>query len=194
MAELFDANLTSIAINSLSKAKLFLERQSDRYRWMWTVLSVHHSLYAFCITCLYENCPGFALDKRGKRTIGFEEALKRVQEEKYMCCKKWTFPTCALKLTKEQELHIKELHREWRNYFMHFRDDQLGKIMDRGYLAKDLEPLIYDALKAVEFLAIESNIVPFYRYDGDLKKKTRSLLSSLFSSLRGAKTSEDTGQ
>lgn len=187
MAELFDTNLTSIAIDSLSKAKLFLERQSDRYRWMWTVLSVHHSLYAFCITCLYENCPGFALDKRGKRTIGFEEALKRVQEEKYMCCKKWTFPTCALKLTKEQELHIKELHREWRNYFMHFRDDQLEKIIDRGYLAKDLEPLIYDALKAVESLA-NSNIVPFYRYDEDNKKKeTESLLTSIFSSLEKAK-------
>ena len=32
MAELFDTNLTSIAINSLSKAKLFLEREHDKYR------------------------------------------------------------------------------------------------------------------------------------------------------------------
>lgn len=184
MTEVFDTNLTTIAIDSLSKAKLFLERQSDKDRWMWTVFSVHHSLYAFCITCLYENHPSFALNKSGKRTIGFEEALKRVQEEKYMCFKKWTFSTRALKLTKEQELHIKRLHREWRNYFMHFTDDQLEKIIDRGYLAADIEPLIHDALKAIEFLATKSNIVPFYRYDGDRKKETKSLLTSIFSILR----------
>lgn len=184
MAELFDTNLTSIAINSLSKAKLFLEREHDKYRWMWTAVVIDHSLYTFCITCLYENCPGFALHKDGKRTIGFKRALKRVQKDEYMCCKKWTFLTCALKLTKEQELHIEKLHREWRNYFMHFMDDQLEKIIDRGYLAADIEPPIHDALKAIQFLATKSNIVPFYRYDGDRKKETKSLLTSIFSILR----------
>ena len=154
---------------------------------MWTVVAIDHSLYAFCITCLYENCPSFALDKNGKRTIGFEKALKRVQNEKYMCYKKWTYPTRALKLTREQECHIEELHREWRNYFIHFMDDRLEKIIDRGYLPADLEPLICDAVKAVESLA-NSNIVPFYRYDEDNKKKeTESLLTSIFSSLEKAK-------
>ena len=184
MAEVFDTSLTTIVINSLSKAKLFLESEDDEYRWMWTAVAIDHSLYTFCITCLYENCPSFALDNSGKQTIGFGEALRRVQKDEYMCCKKWTFPTRALKLTKQQELHIKKLHREWCNYFMHFMDDQLEKIIDRGYLAADIEPLIHDALKAIEFLATKSNIVPFYRYDGDRKKETKSLLTSIFSILR----------
>ncbi len=51
MAELFDASLTTIAINSLSKARLFLEREDDEYRWMWSLVTIDHSLYAFWITC-----------------------------------------------------------------------------------------------------------------------------------------------
>jgi hypothetical protein len=186
MVEVFDTSLTTIAINSLSKAKLFLESEDDEYRWMWAAVAIDHSLYTFCITCLYENCPSFALGNSGKQTIGFGEALRRVQKDEYMCCKKWTFPTRALKLTKQQELHIKKLHREWRNYFMHFMDDQLEKIIDRGYLAADIVPLIYDALKAIEFLVIKSNIVPFYRYEGDRKKETKSLLNGIFSLVRGS--------
>lgn len=187
MAEVFDTSLTSIAVNSLSKAKLFLEREDDEYRWMWTAVAIDHSLYTFCITCLYENHPSFALASSGKRTIGFGEALKRVQKAEYMCCRKWTFPTRPLELTKQQELHIKELHEEWRNYFIHFMDDQPEKIIDRGYLAADIRPLIQYALEAIEFLAAKSNVVPFHRYDGDPKKEVRSLLTSIFSLLKESK-------
>ena len=63
MTEVLSTSLTTIAADSLSKAERFLEKQDDEYRWIWTAVAVDHSLYAFCIACLYENCPDFVLDK-----------------------------------------------------------------------------------------------------------------------------------
>lgn len=185
MGIFYEQELTPLAVDCLSKANLFLkEHRRDKYLWMWVVIAVHHSLYTFCIACLYENCPDFATSKKRTATIGFEKALERVQENKYMRFRR-KCTTRALQLTKEEENHIKELHTSWRNYFMHFRDDESESIIDRAYMANDVIPLVRSALRAIELLSQSGN-VPFFRYDGYLKKKTESLLNSVLSSLEGA--------
>jgi len=93
--------------------------------------------------------------------------------------------TRALQLRKEEENHIRELHRSWRNYFMHFRDDETESITDRAYMANDVIPLLRSALQAIELLSQSGN-VPFSRHDGYLRKKTESLLNSILSSLDDA--------
>ena len=184
MGTFYEQELTPLAVDCLSNAEQFLEEsEEDTYRWMWVTLTVHHSLYAFCIACLHDNDPSFALNKKGTETIGFQKALQRIQEVEYMRHKRMGVAQ-AIELTREQERNIEELHRNWRNYFVHFRDYILGKIIDRSYVAKDIIPFIRSALEAIELLG-ESTVVPFYRYDRDLRKRTKSLLTSIFSLLEG---------
>lgn len=179
MGTFYDQELTPLAVNCLSKARLFLgTEKEDEYLWVWVVLAIHQSLYTFCITCLHENSPSFALNKKRTATIGFMEALNRVQRDEYMRFKRKK-TTNALRLTKEQKDHLRELHKDWRNYFVHFRDDESGKIIDRAYMTKDISPLLNSALEAIRLLC-KSNVVPFYRYDGDLKQQAGSLLIDVF--------------
>ncbi len=49
--ECFYINAVENAIDSLETAVSFLDR-NDNLKWKWIAISLHHSLYSFCIACL----------------------------------------------------------------------------------------------------------------------------------------------
>jgi len=110
-------------------------------------------LYGFLICTIKGTNPDRVkiLDKETKKyrdkLIGFPEALKRAQTDKYM---RQFDQSKTLKLTKSQKRSIDFIHKTFRNKFEHF-------IPSRWSIETSGMPkIVIDVLDVIGFLALES--------------------------------------
>jgi len=108
----------SNSVDYLDKAVSFIKSaQSKPEDWKWVILASHGALYGFMICTL----KGSALDNvstgNKHRLIDFSEALKRCQDPTFMSLGGFTR---ILRLSEEQRQALEDLHRDFRNKFVHY--------------------------------------------------------------------------
>jgi hypothetical protein len=141
------------AIDFLEKAALFLGRGDDSNQWKWVVISLFNALYGFLICAIQGTNPDRVniYDHKKKqytdKLIGFDEALRRAQEER---CMKQYIHSKTLTLTSAQRQCIKVLHKTLRNNFEHFVPTAWS-IETSG-----MPEITRNVLDVIEFLALES--------------------------------------
>ncbi|MFC1484167.1 hypothetical protein ACFL5M_05450 [Candidatus Neomarinimicrobiota bacterium] len=156
------------ALDYLEKVYFYIQQtEKSAIAWKWVVLALHSALYGFAICALQGTNPArvtYQTQKGVEKLIGFDEALKRCQNPRWMI--QYLHSKC-LQLSKEEKASIKLLKRNLRDSFQHF--------IPRGWLIEihGMPQMVIDCLNVIRFLTIESGNC-FYK--ASLEKKIKSLV------------------
>lgn len=138
------------ALDYLEKASFFTKQtMHDETAWKWVILATYSAMYGFAICTLRGTNPDRVLinTRRGKKLIGFVEAIKRCQNQRYM---RMTVNSKCLQLSTEQNDSIDRLSQQFRNNFIHYIPTSWS-IEISG-----MPKIIKDCLEVVYFLALET--------------------------------------
>jgi len=137
------------ALDSLERANEFLHREElPTHLSKWTAICLHHALYGFLICAVRgtSNKTVVFKNKKGEEfLIGFNEALSRAQNEKYIRDKS----VGPLNLSEEERESICILNEVFRNGFIHMIPGGWG-FEESGWPLK-----IQHVLRAIAFLTLE---------------------------------------
>ena len=147
--------------------------------WKWVILTLHGASYGFAICALKGTNPDnvtFETKKGEKRLIGFDEALKRCQDPKWM---RMTVMSKHLQLSDQQKESIQILKKWFRDNFEHY--------MPKGWLIEVhvMPQIALDVLEVIRFLALETGN---YVHLNEAQK--RRIKSIVFQSKRNLKQSQ----
>ena len=138
------------ALDYLEKAFYYIrETEGSIIAWKWVILSLFGALYGFAICACKGSSPDWVTckTKKGRKLIGFDEALKICQDPNRM--KMFIFSK-HLKLSKNQKESIRKLHKDYRNYFEHYIPTTWS-IEVHG-----MPQIALDVLAVIRFLALET--------------------------------------
>lgn len=141
------------AIDSLETALFLLSRSSDR-KWKWISITIHHSLYSFCISYIhkgnYERVSRINKITGKRELISFEKAINKVLNTPYYSYSKLKDQKNRIKLTQKERDDINWLSYEIRNSFTHFIP-QVTSID-----IKKIKSVCLTAINIIEIVAIKS--------------------------------------
>ena len=170
---------TENAIDSLETACYLLNRKSNT-KWKWISISIHHSLYSFCISYLhkgnYERVS--SINKRsGKRElISFDKALNKTLNTPYYLYAGAKPKEKLIKLTAKERDDINWLAYEIRNNFVHFIP-QVTSIE-----IKKIKSACSTAINLIENIAVNSYTIVHLNFD-DSQKRIKENLETLKNNL-----------
>ena len=182
-------------LDSLQKTRVFLSSaDKDDFYWKWSMIALHNVLYGSMILALKGTNPE-RVGGKNKRLISFGEALKRIQNPKYMgmyISSKFVcinpeidklkgvekYRTKATIFPPELSVDLEHLNKYIRNEFMHYypKSISFGK---RGFIE-----IIYNSSDLIKFLLLESGNVILNDGDRRLIKDELNLLQILTTNLK----------
>lgn len=139
------------ALDYLEQAHYYVQQTEKRgIAWKWVILTLHGALYGFAIcACKGTNPDNVTFDTREgeKRLIGFDEALRRCQNSKWM---RMTVTSKHLQLTNQQKKSIEILRKWFRNNFEHY--------IPKGWAIEihGMPKIAIDVLGVIRFLALDT--------------------------------------
>lgn len=170
---------TENAIDSLETACFLLNRKSNT-KWKWISISIHHSLYSFCISYLHkENYERVSsIDKRsGKRNlIGFDKALNKTLNTPFYTYAKAKPKKNIIKLTTKEREDINWLSYEIRNNFVHF----IPKVT--SIEINKIKSACLTAIKLIKQISIDSYTIVYINFE-DSQKRIKENLEILRNSM-----------
>lgn len=159
------------AIDYLDQSVRFLlETDKNMFAWKWVVISLHGSLYGFCISALRGTNPDLVKTKKKKWIIGFPEALKRCQDIEYMKMG-GSLSDKPLILNEKQQKAISIIQEKFRNNFEHFPP------MSISLASIDIAENVSYVYEVIEKLIFESNTF-LHRIEKEDQLRIKSLCSS----------------
>ncbi|MCK9426910.1 MAG: hypothetical protein M0Q21_12805 [Ignavibacteriaceae bacterium] len=170
---------TENAIDSLETACFLLNRTGNT-KWKWISITIHHSLYSFCVSYLhkgnYERVSSIN-EKSGKRElINFDKALNKTLNTPYNTFTNGKTKKNIIKLTKEQREKIDWLAYEIRNNFVHFIPQVTSVEI------KKIKSACLAAINLIELIAVNSYSIIFIDFE-DSQSRIKSSLEKLRSNL-----------
>lgn len=170
---------TENAIDSLETACFLLNRKSNT-KWKWISISIHHSLYSFCISYLhkgnYERVSSINKSSGKRELISFDKALNKSLNTPYYTHAKAKPKRNIIKLTLEERKAINWLSYEIRNNFVHFIP-QVTSIE-----IKKIKSACLTAINLIELIAVNSFTIVYLNFD-DSQKRIKENLETLKNNL-----------
>lgn len=163
---------TENAIDSLETACFLLNKKSNT-KWKWISISIHHSLYSFCISYLhkgnYERASFINKNSKKRELIIFDQALNKTLNTPYFTYVKKKPKKNMIKLTIKEREKINWLAYEIRNNFVHFIPQvtsiKINKIKSACLIAIDL----------IELIAANSSTIVYINFDDSQKRIKENL-------------------
>lgn len=163
---------TENAIDSLETAVFLLNRKSNT-KWKWISISIHHSLYSFCISYLhkgnYERVSSIN-ERSGKRElISFEKALNKTLNTPYVLYAGAKPKEKSIKLTSKERENINWLSYEIRNNFVHFIPQVTSIEINK------IKSVCLTAINLIEQIGVNSYTIVYLDFDDSQKRIKESL-------------------
>jgi len=150
------------AVRSLEMThKMLLEVQHDVYYWKWVVIALHSAIQNFIVSAISgSNGLGALTDKSAREWIeAYESQADAYPEEKladFLELYKRMKKQCGFSPSPRVNKNIRQLHKHFRNNFIHFTPKGWSIIVD-GF-----PQMMMDCLQPICFLAWESGSVLWY--------------------------------
>jgi hypothetical protein len=157
------------ALDYLEQAYYYIQQtEKNDIAWKWVVITLHGALYGFAIcACKGTNKANVTFKtKSGKeKLIDFDDALKCCQDQDLM---KTIFGGKHLQLSNEQNISIKMLKQDFRNYFEHY--------IPAGWSIEihGMPEMTINVLNVIRFLAINTGTC--IHFNSTQKRKIKSLV------------------
>jgi len=157
------------ALDYLEQAYHYIQQTEKRViAWKWVILTLHGALYGFAICALKGTNPDnvtFEIKEGEKRLIGFDEALRRCQDSKWM---RMTVTSKHLQLTNQQKKSIEILRKWFRNNFEHYIPKRwIIEILGMPQIAIDI-------LGVIRFLALDTG--NYVNLDQEQKERVKLMV------------------
>jgi hypothetical protein len=168
----------SNAIDYLEQAIRFIkETDKNDIAWKWAIISLYGALYSFAI-CACKGTDGTSvtyLTKKGDRMlIGFNEALRRCQDDDYM---RHIYNSNPLVISEQIEKSVNLLKDEYRNNFEHFQP------MGWSIELHNLPIMAIDIFDVIKYLALETGYSRVHMSE-DLRQKTAISIDEIIQFLK----------